>query len=137
MAARLGLSLDPRLGQGSPSQPPRGPAPLEPGAGTPRTQSEERRQAKGVLDPSAEVTGVTPGSQANLPALLEQVPAPAAQEVGPLAATTPGQAALSAPRASEAEAVPKPASEHPSVVPAVARARGASPQARLALVRSG
>jgi hypothetical protein len=137
MAAHLGLSPDPRPGQGSSSQPPSGSAPSEPGAGTPRTQSEERRQAEGVLDPLAEVTGVTPGSKADLPALLEQVPAPAAQKVGPLATTTPRQAALSVPRASEAEAVPKPASEQPSVAPAVAGARGASPQARLALVRSG
>jgi hypothetical protein len=89
MAARLGLSLDPRPGQGSPSQPPSGLAPSEPGAGTPRTQSEERRQAGGVLDPLAEVTGATPGSQADLRVPLEQVPAPAVQEVGPLAATTP------------------------------------------------
>jgi hypothetical protein len=37
----------------------------------------------------AEVTGATPGSQADLRVPLEQVPAPAVQEVGPLAATTP------------------------------------------------
>jgi hypothetical protein len=80
---------------------------------------------------------VTPGSQADLPALLEQVPAPATQEVGPVATTTPGQATLSAPRSSEAEAVPKPVSEQPSMAPVEAGARGASPQARLALVRSG
>jgi hypothetical protein len=43
MAARLGLSPDLRLGQGSPSQPPSGLAPSVPGAGTPRSQSEERR----------------------------------------------------------------------------------------------
>jgi hypothetical protein len=40
MAARLGLSLDPRLGQGSPSQPLGGLAPSVPGAGTPRSRSE-------------------------------------------------------------------------------------------------
>jgi hypothetical protein len=61
MAARLGLSLDPRLGQGSPSQPPSGPARSMPGAGTPRSQSEERRQAEGVLDPLAETIVTTPG----------------------------------------------------------------------------
>jgi hypothetical protein len=61
MAARLGLSPDPRLGQGSPSQPPSGLEPSVPGAGTPRSQSEERRQAEGVLDPLAEMIGVTPG----------------------------------------------------------------------------
>jgi hypothetical protein len=43
LAARLGLSPDPRLGQGSPSQPPSGLAPLVPGAGTPRSRSEEQR----------------------------------------------------------------------------------------------
>jgi hypothetical protein len=37
MAARLGLSPDPRLGQGSPSQPPSGLAPSVSGAGTPRS----------------------------------------------------------------------------------------------------
>jgi hypothetical protein len=38
MAARLGLSLDPRLSQGSPSQPPSVLAPSVSGAGTPRSQ---------------------------------------------------------------------------------------------------
>jgi hypothetical protein len=42
MAARLGLSPDLRLGQGSPSQPPSGLAPSESGAGTSRSRSEER-----------------------------------------------------------------------------------------------
>ena len=64
MAARLGLSLDPRLGQGSLSQPPSGLAPSVLGARTPRSRSEERRQAEGVLDPLAEMIGVTPGGQA-------------------------------------------------------------------------
>jgi hypothetical protein len=64
MAARLGLSPDPRLGQGSPSQPPSGLAPSVPRARTPRSRSEERRQAEGVLDPLAEMIGVTPGGQA-------------------------------------------------------------------------
>jgi hypothetical protein len=63
MATRLGLSPDPRLGQGSPSQPPSGLAPLVPAAGTPRFWSEERRQAEGVLDPLVEMMGVTPGGQ--------------------------------------------------------------------------
>jgi hypothetical protein len=78
MAARLSLSPDPRLGQGSPSQPPSGLAPLVPGAGTPRSRSEERRQAEGVLDPLAEVVVVTPGGQADLPVPQEKVPALAA-----------------------------------------------------------
>jgi hypothetical protein len=77
MAARLGLSPDPRLGQGSPNQPPGGMAPLVFGARTPRSRSEERRQAEGVLDPLAEVIGVTPGSQADPPVPQEQVPVPA------------------------------------------------------------
>jgi hypothetical protein len=38
-----------------------------PGVGTPRSRSEERRQTEGVLDPLAEVIGVTPGSQADPP----------------------------------------------------------------------
>jgi hypothetical protein len=75
MAARLGLSPDPRLGQGSPSQPPSGLASSVPGARTPRSQSEERRQAEGVLDPLAETVVVTPGGQADPPAPQEQVPA--------------------------------------------------------------
>jgi hypothetical protein len=138
MAARLGLSLDSSLGQGSPSQPPSGSAPSVPGAGTPRSQSEERRQAEGVLDPLAETVVVTPGGQADLPAPQEQVPALVAQEVDPsVAVTTPGQVASSVPRASKAETVPKPAVGQPSAAPAGIGARGASPQARLALVRSG
>jgi hypothetical protein len=64
MAARLGLSPDPRLGQGSPRQPPGGLAPPVFGAGTLRSWSEERRRAEGVLDPLAEIIGVTPGGQA-------------------------------------------------------------------------
>jgi hypothetical protein len=61
MAARLSLSPNPRLGQGSSSQPPGGLAPLVFGAGTPGSRSEERRRAEGVLDPLAEIIGVTPG----------------------------------------------------------------------------
>jgi hypothetical protein len=138
MAARLGLSLDPRLGQGSPSQPLSGLAPSVPGAGTPRSQSEERRQADGVLDPLAETVVVTPGGQANPPVPQERVPALAAPEAGPSAVvTTPRQDAPSAPRASEAETVPKPAAGQPSAAPAGIGARGASPQARLALAQSG
>jgi hypothetical protein len=107
------------------------------GAGTPRSQSKERRQAEGLLDPLAEVTGATPGSQADLPVLQEQVPMLAIQEVGALAVTTPGQAAPSAPRASEAEAASKLAAGQPSAALEGTGARGASPQARLALVQSG
>jgi hypothetical protein len=78
MAARLGLSPDPRLGQGSPSQPPSGLAPSVTGARTSRSRSEERTQAEGVLDPLAEVIEVTPGSLADPPVPQEQAPVPAA-----------------------------------------------------------
>jgi hypothetical protein len=74
MAARLGLSPDPRLGQGSPSQPPSGLAPSVPGARTPRSRSEERRQAEGVLDPLAKIIGVTPGGQADPPIPKSKLP---------------------------------------------------------------
>jgi hypothetical protein len=60
MVARLGLSPDPRLGQGSSSQPPGGLAPPVFGAGTLGSRSEEWRRAEGVLDPLAEIIGVTP-----------------------------------------------------------------------------
>jgi hypothetical protein len=137
MAARLGLSTDLRPGQGSPSQPPSGLAPSVSGTGTSRSRSEERRQAEGVLDPLAEVIEVTPGSQADPPIPQEQAPVPAVQEVDPpVIVTTPGQAAPSAPQAAEAEAVPKSAAGQPSAAPMGTEARGASPQARLALVRS-
>jgi hypothetical protein len=138
MAARLGLSPDLRLGQGSSSQPPSGLAPSVSGAGTSRSWSEERGQAEGVLDPLTEVVEVTPGSQADPPVPQEQSPVPAVQEVDPRAVVTaPGQAVPSAPRAPEAGTAPRPAAGQSSVVPAGTEARGASLQARLALVRSG
>jgi hypothetical protein len=137
MAARLGLSPELRLGQGSPSQPS-GLAPSASGAGTSRSRYEERRQAGGVLDPLAEVTEVTPGSQVDPLAPQEQAPAPAIQEVDPRAVVTmPGQAIPLAPRAPEAGTAPKPAAGQSSAAPAGTEARGASSQARLALVRSG
>jgi hypothetical protein len=61
MAARLGLSPDLRLGQGSSSQPPSGLAPPVSGAGTSGSRSKEQGQAEGVLDPSAEVVEVIRG----------------------------------------------------------------------------
>jgi hypothetical protein len=88
MAARLGLSPDLRLGQGSSSQPPSGPAPTVSRAGTSRSWSEERGQAKGVLDPLAEVVEVTPGSQADPPVPQGQSPVPAVHEVDPRAIVT-------------------------------------------------
>jgi hypothetical protein len=78
MAARLGLSPDLRLGQGSSSQPPSGLAPSVFGAGTSGSRSEERGQAEGVLDPLAEVVEVTPGSQADPPVPQESLPVPTA-----------------------------------------------------------
>jgi hypothetical protein len=138
MAARLGLSPDPRLGQRSSSQPPGGLAPPTSGAGTPGSWSEERRQAEGVLDPLAEIIGVTPGGQTEPHVPQDQVPVPAVREVGPPAvAMSPGQAAPSAPRVSEVEAASKPAAGQPSAAPAETGTRGVSPQARLALPRSG
>jgi hypothetical protein len=68
MVARLSLSPDLRLGQGSSNQPPSGLAPSVSGAGTSGSWSKERGQAEGVLDPLAEVVEVTPGSQADPPA---------------------------------------------------------------------
>jgi hypothetical protein len=138
MAARLGLSPDLRLGQGSSSQPPSGLAPLVSGAGTSGSRSKEQGQAEGVLDPSAEVVEVTPGSQADPPVPQEQSPMPAAQEVGPqVIMTAPGQTVPLAPWGPKAGMVPKLAAGQTLAVPAGAEARGASPQARLALVRSG
>jgi hypothetical protein len=88
MAARLGLSPDPRLGQGSSSQPPGGLAPPVFGARTSGSRSEERRWAEGVLDPLAEIIGVTLGGQAKPHAPREQVPVSAVQEVFPSAVVT-------------------------------------------------
>jgi hypothetical protein len=51
MVARLGLSPDLRLGQGSSSQPPSGLAPSVSGAGTSGSRSEEQGQAEGYLTP--------------------------------------------------------------------------------------
>jgi hypothetical protein len=138
MAARLGLSPDLRLGQGSSSQPPSGLALSVSGAGTSGSRSEEQGQAEGVLDPLAEVVEVTPGSQADLPVPQEQSAVPAAQEVDPqVVVTAPGRTVPSAPRAPEAGMVSKPASGKTLAAHAGAEVRGASPQARLALVRSG
>jgi hypothetical protein len=90
-----------------------------PRAGTPRSQSEERRQVEGVLDPLAETVVVTPGGQADPPVPQEQVPVLAAQEAGPsVVVTTPGQAAPSVPRTSEAETVLKPVVGQPLAAPA-------------------
>jgi hypothetical protein len=80
MVAQLGLSPNPRLGQGSSSQPPGELASQMFGAGTPGSRFEERRRAEGVLDPLAKIIGLTPGSQADSHAPREQVHVPAVRE---------------------------------------------------------
>jgi hypothetical protein len=138
MVARLGLSPDLRLGQGSSSQPPSGLAPSVSGARTSRSRSEEQGQAEGVLDPLAKVVEVTPGSQVVPPVPREQSPVSAVHEVDPqVVVTSHGQAIPSAPRAPKVGTALKPAAGRTSAAPAGTKARGASPQARLALVRSG
>jgi hypothetical protein len=104
------------------------------GAGTPGSRSEERRQAEGVLDPLAEIIGVTPGGQIEPHVPQEQVPVLAVREVGPPAvAMSPGQAAPSVPRASEVEAASKPAVGQPSTTPTETGTRGASPAGTIGL----
>jgi hypothetical protein len=102
----------------------------------PNPRSEGR--PRGVLDPLAETIVVNPGGQADPSVPQEQVPALAAQGTSPSAVvTTPGQIACSAPWVFEAETVLKPAARQPLAAPAKIGAQGASPQARLALPRSG
>jgi hypothetical protein len=138
MAARLCLSPDLRLGQGSSSQPPSGLAPSVSGAGTSGSRSEERGQAEGVLDPLAEVVEVTPRSQAEPPVPQEPLPVPTAQEGDPrVVVVAPGQSVPLVPRAPEARMVPKPAVGLTSVVPSGTEARVTSPRARLVVARSG
>jgi hypothetical protein len=138
MAACLGLSPDLRLGQGSSSHPPSGLAPSVSGAGTSGSRSEEQGQAEGVLDPSAEIVEVTLGGQVVPPVPHGQSPMPVVQEVDPRAVVTSrGWAAPSVPRAPEVGAALKPAMGRTLTAPVGTEARGASPQARLALVQSG
>jgi hypothetical protein len=117
MAARLGLSPDLRLGQGSSSQPPSGLVPSVSGAGTSGSRFKERGQTEGVLDPSAGEVEVTPGPQVVVP--------------------VPGQSVSRAPRAPKARMVPKLAARQASVVPSGVEVRETSPQARLIMARSG
>ena len=108
VAARLGLSLDLRLGQGLSSQPPSGLVPSVSAAGTSGSRSEERRRTEGVLDPSAGEVEVTPGSQAELPVPREPSPVPAAQEGDPrVVVAASGQSVPRVPRAPKARIVPK------------------------------
>jgi hypothetical protein len=138
MAARLGLSPDLRLGQGSSSQPPSGLVPSVSGAGTSGSQSEERGQTEGVLDPSAEVVEVTPRSQAELHVPRESLPVPTAQEGDSrVVVAAPGQSVPRVPRAPKARTVPKPAAGQTSVVPSGIKVRETSPQTRLIMARSG
>jgi hypothetical protein len=103
MAARLGLSPDLRLGQGSSSQPPSELVPSISGAGTSGSRSEERGQTEGVLDRSTEVVEVTLGSQAKLPVPREPLPVPIAQEGNPqVVVAASGQSVPRVPRALRA-----------------------------------
>jgi hypothetical protein len=138
MAARLGLSPDLRLGQGSSSQPPSGLVPSVSGAGTSGSRSEERGQTEGLLDPSAEGVEVTPGRQAELPVPREPLPVPTAQEGGPrVVVAMSGQSVPRVPRAPKARTVPKPAVGQTSAVPSGIEVRDTSPQTRLIMARSG
>jgi hypothetical protein len=138
MVARLGLSPDLRLGQGSSSQPPSGLVSSVSGAGTSGSRSEEQGQAEGVLDPLAEVVEVTPGSQAESPVPQELLPVPTAQEGDPrVVVVAPGQSVPLVPRAPKARMVPKSAAGLTSVVPLGIEARETSPQAQLIMARSG
>jgi hypothetical protein len=138
VAARLGLSPDLRLGQGSSSQPPSRLVPSVSGAGTSGSRSEERGQTEGVLDPSAGEVEVTPGSQAELPIPREPSPVPAAQEGDPqVDVAAPGQSVSREPRAPKARMVPKVAARRTSVVPSGVEVRETSPQPRLIMARSG
>jgi hypothetical protein len=132
MAARLGLSPDLRLGQGSSSQPPSGLALSVSGAKTSGSRSEERGQTEGVLDPSAKVVEATPGSQAELPVLREPLPVPTAQEGDPrVVVAASGQSVPRVPRAPQVRTVPKPAAGQTSMVPSGIEVQETSPQARL------
>jgi hypothetical protein len=84
------------------------------------------------------VVEVTLGSQVDPPIPEEPLPMPTAQEADlQVAVSVPGRTVPSAPRAPEAGMVPKPAAGQTLVVPAGTEARGASPQARLVVARSG
>jgi hypothetical protein len=138
MAARLGLSPDLRLGQGSSSQPPSGLVPSISGAGTSGSRSEERGHTEGVLDPSAEVVEVTPRSQAELPVPREPLPVPTAQDGDPrVVVAVPGQSVPRVPRPPKTRTIPKPAAGQTSVVPSGIEVQETSPQARLIMARSG
>jgi hypothetical protein len=138
MAARLDLSPDLRLGQGSSSQPPSGLALSVSGAGTSGSRSEERGQAEGILDPLAEVVEVTPGSQAEPPVPQGPLPVPIAQEGDPrVVVAAPGQSVPLVPRVPKERMVPKPAAGLTVVVPSGIEARETSPHARLIMARSG
>jgi hypothetical protein len=107
MTARLGLSPDLRLGQGSSSQPTSGLAPSVSEAGTLGSRSEEQGQAEGLLDPLAEVVEVTPASQAEAPVPRETLLVPTTQEGDPrVVVAAPGQSVPLVPRAPGVRMVP-------------------------------
>jgi hypothetical protein len=138
MAARLGLSPDLRLGQGSSSQPPSGLVLSVSGARTSGSWSEEWGQTEGVLDPSAGEVEVTPGSQTGLPVPQEPSPVPAAQEGDPrVVVAASEQSVPRVPRAPKARMVPKLAARQTSVVPSGVEVRETSPQAWSIMARSG
>jgi hypothetical protein len=81
---------------------------------------------------------VAPGSQADPPVPQGPLPVLTAHEADPrVVVSASGKTVPLAPRAPEAGLVPKPAAGLTSVVPAGTEARGASPQARLVVARSG
>jgi hypothetical protein len=138
MAARLGLSPDLRLGQGSSSQPPGGLVPSVSGAETSGSRSEEWGQTEAVLDPSAGEVEVILGSQAELPVPREPSPVPTAQEGDPrVVVAASGQSVPRVPRAPKARTVLKLAAGQTSAVPSGIEVRETSPQARLIVARSG
>jgi hypothetical protein len=138
MAARLNLSPDLRLSQGSSSQPPSGLAPSVSGVGVLGSRSQEQGQAEGVLDPLAEVVEVTPASQAEAPVPRETLPVLTTQEGDPrVVVAAPGQSVPLMPRVPEVRMVPKPAAGPTSVVPSGIGTRETSPQTRLIMARSG
>jgi hypothetical protein len=81
---------------------------------------------------------VTPGSQADPPVPQESLPVSTAQEADPqVVVVAPGQSVPLVPRAPAARMVSKPVARHTTVVAPGTEARGASPQARLVVARSG
>jgi hypothetical protein len=135
VAARLGLSPGLGSGQEPSSQPPSELTPSVPRVGASGSRPEGQGQPERAPDTSAGGAEVTPEDQARASAPREPPLAPAAQRGGPRAiVTVPGQ---SAPRASEARAVPKLPAKRASVAVPGAGIQETSPQARWIMARSG